>query len=124
MLHYLSGSLSNFLVVAAENKINPMNRFSSHLLLFLLITFSLTPAASAGPWHSSPGNTEGWQLMVPRERIEHQRHMRGFDDYKACKNYQAGHHERMSERGRRLGVTIRQAPHSGCSQLRRKGKLR
>lgn len=101
-----------------------MNRLSSHLLFLLLTTFSLIPVVSAGPWHSSLDNTEGWELMAPGERIEHQRHMRSFDGYKACKSYQTEHHNRMSKRGRRLGVPLKQAPHSGCNQLRRKGKLR
>jgi hypothetical protein len=101
-----------------------MNRFLNHLLLSLLIILAFIPALSAGPWHSSPDNTEGWQLMVPRERIEHQRHMRSMDDYKTCKSYQAEHHKRMRERSGRSGSILDQAPHSGCNQLRRKGKFR
>lgn len=94
------------------------------LLAPLFIILLLSGNASAGPWHAAHGNTSGWKLMSPEERIEHQRRMRSFDDYASCKAYQAEHHAQMQQRAMRAGVQIRPAPHGGCEQLLRRGRLR
>jgi len=98
-----------------------MRRNSSLILLWLLLV--LVPSAWAGgPWHAEKRNTSGWQYMTPDERVEHQRRMRSFDSYEACKTYQAEHHALMAERALREGVVLEPRANSGCEQLRRRGK--
>jgi len=89
-----------------------------------LVCLALAAPAFAGPWRAEAVNTYGWQFMTPDERIEHQRHMRSFSSYEACKAYQAEHHARMAERARRAGVDLTPRDESGCEQLRARGRLR
>jgi hypothetical protein len=43
-------------------------------VLILMLLLSVAAAAEArGPVRASEGNTRGWQLMTPEERIEHSR---------------------------------------------------
>lgn len=32
--------------------------------------------AAAGPWRAHEGNSPGWRLLTPAERVEHQRRLR------------------------------------------------
>jgi hypothetical protein len=77
-----------------------------------------------GPWRAGAGNTPGWHLMNPDERVEYQRRMRGFDDAAACESYQAEHRARMAERARQRGAGLSQGRADGCEQLRRQGRLK
>ena len=81
------------------------------LACFALAAVSLAFAGSAsarGPWRASEGNTTGWYLMSPEERIEHQAKIRGFKNYEDCQAYQLEHHKlmvaRANEKGRQLPV--------------------
>jgi hypothetical protein len=77
-----------------------------------------------GPWRAGAGNTPGWQLMSPDERVEYQRRMRGFDDARGCATYQAEHRARMAERARKQGLELPEDRADGCEQLRRQGQLK
>lgn len=96
-----------------------------HMLYTLLLSgvLGLSGAATAGPWHAAKDNTSGWYYMTPDERIEHQRRMRSFESYEACKAYQAEHHAQMAARARQQGVELQPRPGAGCEQLRRRGQL-
>ena len=86
----------------------------------LIITLLLSVAAAAqarGPVRASEGNTRGWQLMTPEERIEHQSRIRGFRTYEECRGYQVAHHQLMEERATARGMVL---PHGGrdiCEHL-------
>ena len=71
-----------------------------------------------GPWRASEGNTSGWHLMTPEERIEHQARIRGFKNYNDCHAYQLAHHELMAARASAQGMQL--PPHSRdiCEHLR------
>jgi len=92
------------------------------ILLLGLVT--LTGAWAAGPWHAAEQNTSGWYYMTPDERVEHQRRMRSFDTFEACKSYQAEQHAQMAERALKEGVVLQPKPDSGCEQLRQRGNLK
>lgn len=73
---------------------------------------------TAGPWRAGEGNTRGWQLMTPQERIEHQARVRGLTDYTACEAYRTRHHDLMAERAAQRGLNL---PYSGwdfCDRLK------
>ena len=93
--------------------------------LFLQVIVQLNCGAfAAGPWRAAEQNSYGWQFMTPDERVEHQRRMRGFDSYEECKSYQVEHHAQMAERARQAGVVLTPKSHSGCDQLRTRGRLK
>ena len=86
----------------------------------LIITLLLSVAAAAqarGPVRASEGNTRGWQLMTPEERIEHQSRIRGFRTYEECRNYQVAHHQLMEERARARGMALPQGGRDICEHL-------
>ncbi|WP_298596784.1 hypothetical protein [Zoogloea sp.] len=89
------------------------------LLLILLAT-----TAHAGPWRADPDNSRGWELMSPAERIEHQRRLRSFTDYEACRAYQQAHHARMEARAQAEGRSLKPRARSPCNDLRERGDLR
>lgn len=94
-------------------------------VLFLLMLFATHAApANAGPWRAAEGNVVGWQLMTPDERIEHQRRLRGFDDYGECVAYVAAHHAELAARAERAGVVLATRRQSVCDQLRAEGRLK
>ncbi|MDP2827610.1 MAG: hypothetical protein Q8O37_03290 [Sulfuricellaceae bacterium] len=99
-----------------------MNTRRSQVLLAFSLMLS-TGLWAGGPWHAAGQNTAGWQFMTPNERVDHQRRMRSFDRYEDCRAYQAEHHALMAERAQKAGVTLEQREHSGCEQLRNRGKL-
>jgi len=87
----------------------------------LIVTLLLSVAAAAharGPVRASEGNTRGWQLMTPEERIEHQAKIRGFTTYEACRSYQVSHHQLMEERAKQRGMALPQGRRDICEHLR------
>lgn len=88
-----------------------------------LVLLAACTWAAAGPWRSTARNSQGWQLMTPDERIEHQRHLRSFRTYDECKAYQQGHHALMAERARQAGVVLTPTAKSVCERLREQGRL-
>lgn len=91
-------------------------RFRVVLCLMMLVS---TEDLAAAPWRAGAGNTPGWTLMSPRERIEHQARIRAFTDYAACRDYQLQHHERMAARARSAGRPLGEPAHDACAHLRR-----
>ncbi len=84
-----------------------------------LIGVMLAGACHArGPWRASEGNTSGWQLMSPEERIEHQATIRGFETLDVCLAYQREHHQLMAARAAELGLRLPQARRDFCAHLR------
>jgi hypothetical protein len=87
-------------------------------LLIIGLLLSLAAAAQArGPVRASEGNTRGWQLMTPEERIEHQSRIRGFKTYEECRSYQVAHHQLMEERSRARGRALPQGGRDICEHL-------
>ncbi len=75
-------------------------------------------AHAAGPWRAGEGNTRGWELMTPKERIEHQARVRGFTDYKACRVYRTQHHHLMVERAEQRGLDLPDSQRDFCDRLK------
>ena len=82
---------------------------------FLLATASV---AGAGPWRADQGNTRGWDLMSPEERIAHQARVRGFTDYQACQSYRPEHHQLMQQRAAARGLTLPESGRNFCDRLK------
>lgn len=91
-------------------------------LTFLLIsTLSLLYMDSVfarGPWRANEGNTTGWYLMSPEERIEHQAKIRGFRSYEVCHAYQLEHHRLMAARADEKGLQLPTDRRDFCAHLR------
>jgi len=86
----------------------------------LIITLLLSVAATAqarGPVRASEGNTRGWQLMTPEERIEHQAMIRSFGTYDDCRKYQVAHHQLMEERAKERGIDLLSGGRDICEHL-------
>lgn len=90
-------------------------RFVTTLVLAL---FLIGTASARGPWRASEGNTRGWQLMTPEERIEHQIRIRGFSTLEECRSYQVGHHQLMEERARQRGKALPGGGQDICEHLK------
>jgi len=86
------------------------------LLIALLLSVA-APAPARGPLRASEGNTRGWQLMTPEERIEHQSKIRSFKSYEECRSYQLSHHQLMAERARQRGIELPQGKRDICEHL-------
>ncbi|HPU81884.1 hypothetical protein [Accumulibacter sp.] len=91
-------------------------RINKVLILTLLLSVAVT-AQARGPVRASEGNTRGWQLMTPEERIEHQSRIRGFRTYEECRSYQLSHHQLMEERARQRGLPLPQGRRDICEHL-------
>lgn len=76
------------------------------------------PNPMAAPWRADAGNTRGWQLMTPEERIAHQAAIRAFDSYPACRAYQADHHRAMDERAKQRGLVLAPERRDFCAHLK------
>jgi hypothetical protein len=88
------------------------------LICLAVAAWIFTPAeAEAGPWRAEEGNTPGWALMSPKERIEHQATVRGFASYDACYAYQIAHHRLMEERAEQRGLPPPGGGHDFCARL-------
>jgi len=97
-------------VIAVANK---------RLAAVVVATLLLGPLAVAAPWRADEGNTRGWQLMTPQERIEHQARVRGFSDYAACQAYRAEHHALMVRRATERGLHAPDSHWDFCDHLKR-----
>ncbi|WP_322515673.1 hypothetical protein SR870_22285 [Rhodopseudomonas palustris] len=80
---------------------------------------AVSDAAHAAPWRADEGNTRGWMLMSPQERIAHQARVRGFTDYDSCEAYRAEHHALMVQRARERGLDLPGGHWDFCSRLKR-----
>jgi hypothetical protein len=97
--------------------------FAAALAGIVLSTSGL--ALARGPWAANQGNTWGWQLMTPEERIEHQNKMRSFKTYEECKAYQEEHHKQMEARAKEKGVTLPpMGPRYGCDNMKARGYIK
>lgn len=89
-----------------------------------LLLILVAGGAHAGPWRADPDNSRGWELMSPAERIEHQRRLRSFTDYEACRAYQQAHHAQMEARAQAAGRSLKPRARSPCDDLRERGDLK
>ncbi len=96
-------------------------RTTSALLLAALFALPLTDAEARGPWRAGEGNTRGWQLMTPEERVEHQARIRSFTSLAQCEAYREEHHRQMEQRARERGVSLRGGGRDFCAHLRSDG---
>lgn len=90
------------------------------LAYFPLVAVLLAFAGSAsarGPWRASEGNTTGWHLMSPEERIEHQAKIRSFKNYEDCHAYQLEHHNLMVARANEQGLQLPEKSRDFCKHL-------
>ena len=94
------------------------------VLSALLCMIVASHAYAFGPWHATDQNTPGWRYMSPNERIEYQRHMRGFNTLEQCRDFQAQHQLRIRERAGQTGVIPEAATESACAQLKARGRLK
>ena len=86
-------------------------------LAILLLQFTpMTTAQARGPWHAAAHNTARWHDMSHRERVEHQRRMRGFTRYSDCVAYETERQQPSNKPG--------QADLRACDELRALGRLR
>lgn len=86
-------------------------------LAMVLIAFAGS-AGARGPWRAGEGNSAGWQLMSPEERIEHQAKIRSFRRYEDCHAYQLAHHQLMAARASTQGRPLRGEGRDFCEHLR------
>lgn len=88
-------------------------------LVLAAVSLAFAGSASArGPWRASEGNTTGWHLMSPEERIEHQARIRGFKNYEDCRAYQLKHHQLMAARASEQGLQLPVKGRDFCEHLR------
>lgn len=87
------------------------------------LSIAAAQAAPRGPWVAEQGNTWGWQLMTPQERIEHQNKMRSFKTYEECKAYMEEHHKQMQARAKEKGATLPawKPGMYGCDNMKARG---
>lgn len=86
-------------------------------LAAVLLAFGGT-AIARGPWRADEGNTTGWHLMSPEERIDHQAKIRGFKSYDDCHAYQLAHHQLMAARASEQGLRLPRHGRDFCEHLR------
>ncbi|QID19350.1 hypothetical protein G3580_18060 [Nitrogeniibacter mangrovi] len=96
-----------------------MTRSRRNAVLALLGLAMAASVGARGPWRADEGNTVGWQLMSPEERIEHQARIRSFTDYDACHAYQLEHHRLMEARAAERGLRLPSVRRDACAHLRR-----
>lgn len=92
--------------------------WSCALILLAGSSILQTSVAAGGPWRAEEGNTSGWALMSPEERLEHQAKVRGFTNYDDCRAYQVAHHRLMVERAEQRGLPPPGGRHDFCARLR------
>jgi len=86
------------------------------IAFFVLLSSGV--ARAGGPWRADEGNTRGWMLMSPKERIEHQAKIRLFGNYDDCHAYQLAHNGLMQERAMQAGLTLPEKKRDICAHLR------
>jgi light-regulated signal transduction histidine kinase (bacteriophytochrome) len=83
-----------------------MNRLTiTTVALALAAALAAGPALARGPWGANSGNTWGWQLMTPQERVEHQNKMRSFTTYDLTNLV-----DNALNYGQRAEITVTDAP--------------
>ena len=73
-------------------------------------------AFARGPWRANAGNTPGWPLMSPAERIEHQARVRGFRTHDDCLRHREDHLRLIALRARAAGREVAGGP-DFCAHL-------
>jgi len=120
-------ALRAFVPAAVSKYWPPRHRSQSIAMRFravFIVLFGCVSLAFAGPWRAVEQNVYGWQLMTSDERLEHQRHLRGFESYDDCQAYQFAHHAQLEARARRRGVVLTPRAESVCERLRAEGRLK
>lgn len=87
-------------------------------LIALVSLLCIDMAQARGPWRASDGNTTGWHLMTPEERVAHQARIRGFTSYEACHAYRQEHHQLMVARASEKGLAAPAGRRDFCDHLR------
>ena len=95
-----------------------MRNSGAAVLIAITMLAGGSSASTAAPWRADEGNTRGWDLMSPMERIEHQARVRGFTDYQACRAYQLQHHQGMVERATKRGLSLPTSGRDICDHLK------
>jgi len=103
------------MMIVVERK---MRRTQIGVVSALALLAGLVGAEAEGPWRAGEGNTRGWQLMSPQERIEHQARVRGFTDYETCQAYRARHHDLMVQRAQQRGLELPESHWEFCDRLK------
>jgi hypothetical protein len=83
-------------------------------------------AGGMGPmhsWHGNKKNTEGWSMMTPEERAQHQTAMRAVKTPEECQAMLDKHHTEMQARAKAKGQTTHEmSPHAACAPLAKAAK--
>ena len=93
-------------------------RWGCEFVLFTSLVLHASVAAAGGPWRAEEGNTPGWALITPEERIAHQAMVRSFTNYDDCRAYQVAHHRLMEERAEQRGLPPPAGRRDFCARLR------
>ena len=94
-----------------------MKAKSTRTLLMVCLLVISTSVLARGPLRASEGNTSGWHLMSPQERIEHQTKIRSFKTLEACRAYQGEHHQLMQTRAQAQGRPLQANRRDFCAHL-------
>ena len=94
-----------------------MRRSVSRALAAVMLFAWGACALARGPWRAEEENTQGWRLMSPEERIEHQAKVRSFRTYEECQAYRVEHHREMEARAKALGVKLGPGREDLCNRL-------
>lgn len=90
----------------------------------LLALLCVDTALARGPWRADEGNTTGWDLMSPEERVEHQARIRGFKSYEPCQAYQQEHHRLMVAKATERGLNPPGHRRDFCEHLKESASKR
>ena len=90
---------------------------STRTLFMVCLLVIGSTALARGPVRASAGNTSGWQLMSPQERIQHQTKIRSFKTLAACRAYQVEHHQLMQTRAQAQGRPLQANRRDFCAHL-------
>jgi len=93
-------------------------------LVMLLPLVFMDCAVARGPWRANDGNTTGWELMTPEERVEHQARIRSFKTYDACHAYQLEHHRLMEAKAAARGLNPPSGRRDFCEHLKEPASTR
>lgn len=84
----------------------------------ILSLLCMDTALARGPWRANEGNTTGWHLMTPEERVAHQARIRGAKTYEACHAYRLEHHQLMVARAAEKGLDPPGGHRDFCGHLK------